>query len=107
MFDQTAAESDVTNAFTWTVEHESFYTKGTDTVGKLTVTPATLTIVTESAEKEYDGKELTADGDIDGFVNNETATFEVTGSQTEVGKSDNTYSLAWNGTAAETGSTTR
>ena len=100
------AESDVDNAFTWTVEHESFYTKGEDTVGKLTVKPATLTIVTESANKEYDGEALTADGSISGFVTptggaQETATFKVTGSQTEVGKSNNTYTLTWDGTAAK------
>ena len=69
--------------------------------GKLTVTPATLTIVTESANKPYDGTALTADGSISGFVNGETATFKVTGSQTPVGKSDNTYSLTWDGTAVE------
>ena len=32
--------------------------------GELTVTPATLTIVTEGATKEYDGTALTADGTI-------------------------------------------
>ena len=69
--------------------------------GKLTITPATLTIVTDSKSKTYDGTALTAPGSIDGFVNGETATFEVTGSQTEVGKSDNTYSLTWDGTAKE------
>ena len=63
------------------------------------ITPAPLTIVTESASKEYDGKALTADGSVDGFVNGETATFKATGSQTNVGESDNTYSLTWDGTA--------
>ena len=96
------AESDVDNAFTWTVENENFYTKGADKVGKLTVNPATLTIKTESAEKEYDGTALTANGTITGFVNNETATFKVTGSQIVVGKSNNTYSLTWDGTAVQT-----
>ena len=69
--------------------------------GKLSVTEATLTIVTQSGEKEYDGTALTAEGSISGFVNNETATFTVTGSQTLVGESDNTYSLVWDGTARE------
>ncbi len=106
-FHTHVAESDVDNAFTWTVENGAFYTKGTDTVGKLTVTPATLTIATESASKEYDGTALTADGSISGFVtptggDQETATFTVTGSQIEVGKSDNTYTLTWDGTAVQT-----
>ena len=83
------AESDVDNAFTWTVANEGFYTKGTDTVGKLSVTPATLTIVTESDSKEYDGDPLTADGSISGFVNGETATFTVTGTITNVGEVPN------------------
>ena len=95
------AEGEVANAFTWTVRNEDFYTKGTDKVGKLSIDPATLTIVTEGATKEYDGTALTADGSIEGFVNNETATFTVTGSQTKVGKSNNTYSLVWDGTAVE------
>ena len=60
-----------------------------------------MTVVTQSGEKPYDGKALTAAGSIEGFVNNETATFEVTGSRTEVGESDNTYSLKWDGTAVE------
>ena len=95
------AESDVTNAFTYTVDHSSQYANQTKTEGKLTVTPAILTIVTESGEKEYDGTPLTADGSISGFANNETATFTVTGSQTEVGTSDNTYTITWDGTAVE------
>ncbi|MBQ6214025.1 MAG: InlB B-repeat-containing protein [Oscillospiraceae bacterium] len=95
------AETTVDNAFTWTVENESYYTKGTDTVGKLSVTPATLTVTTPDAEKEYDGTALTAEGTITGFVNNETATFATTGSQTEVGKSDNTYTLVFDKTAVE------
>ena len=42
------------------------------------------------AEKVYDGNALTAEGSITGFVNGETATFVTTGSQTEVGNSENT-----------------
>ena len=95
------AESDVDNAFSYEVTHSTQYANQAKEEGALTVTPATLTIVTESANKEYDGKALTAGGSIDGFVNNETATFKVTGSQTEVGKSNNTYSLTWDGTAVE------
>ena len=69
--------------------------------GTIKVTPATLTVTTYGAEAEYNGNALTADGAIEGFVNNETATFATTGSQTYVGESDNTYSIAWDGTAKE------
>ena len=63
------------------------------------ITPATLTVTTPSDSKSYDGTPLTAQGTITGFVNGETATFATTGSQTEVGKSDNTYMLAFDQTA--------
>ena len=70
--------------------------------GTIKVTPAALTITTPRAEKVYDGNALTAEGSITGFVNEETATFVTTGSQTEVGNSKNTYTLTWDGTAKET-----
>lgn len=70
--------------------------------GAITINPAVLTVVTESDAKVYDGTALTASGTMDGLVNNETATFEVTGSQTEVGSSTNTYAITWDGTAKET-----
>ena len=76
--------------------------KITKVPGSITITPATLTVTTESAKKVYDGTPLTADGTISGFVNKETATFTTTGSQTEVGNSKNTYSIKWNGTAKST-----
>ncbi|MCR4962969.1 MAG: S-layer homology domain-containing protein [Firmicutes bacterium] len=69
----------------------------------LHITPATLTVTTKSAKQRYTGLPLTAPGAIEGFVSvdgmAETATFIVTGSQTDVGKSDNTYRIIWNGTA--------
>jgi len=65
----------------------------------LQVTPAPLTITTGSDSKTYDGTPLTKDGVMTGLVNGETATFTVTGSQTNAGTSPNTYSLTWNGTA--------
>ena len=70
--------------------------------GTVEITPAALTITTPKAEKVYDGNALTAEGSITGFVNGETATFTTTGSQTEVGNSENTYILTWDGTAKET-----
>ena len=70
--------------------------------GNVEITPATLTVETPSQSKVYDGNALTAEGSITGFVNEETATFTTTGSQTEVGNSENTYTLTWDGTAKET-----
>ncbi len=66
--------------------------------GKLNITPATLTVVTDSAEKTYDGTALTADGELSGLLGEDEVTFEVTGSQTIVGESENTYSITWGNT---------
>ncbi len=69
--------------------------------GKLTVNKVSVTITTGSDSKAYDGTALTKDeASITGLVNNETATVKANGSQTEVGSSDNTYSISW-GTAKE------
>ena len=59
------------------------------------ITPATLTVTTPSTSKVYNGKALTAEGTVSGFVNGETAAFATTGSQTEVGSSTNTYAIDW------------
>lgn len=59
------------------------------------ITPATLTVNTPSDSKVYNGKALKAEGSITGFVNDETADFKTTGSQTKVGSSTNTYSIDW------------
>ena len=69
----------------------------------LRIVPAELTVTTPSASKAFDGTALTkADGaTCEGLVNGETASFEVTGSRTEIGTSDNTYELTWNGTAKQ------
>jgi hypothetical protein len=64
--------------------------------GNLVITPATLVITTGSAEKVYDGQPLTEGTvTIGGLVGGETATVTATGSQTEVGSSANTYTIAW------------
>ena len=65
------------------------------------VTPATLTVTTDSLGKVFDGTALTAGGKVTGFVNNEAATFAVTGGQTEVGSSVNDYSLVFDQTAQQ------
>ena len=68
------------------------YVTGTE---KITINPATLTVKTEGATRAYNGKALKAAGKITGFVNGETAKFTVTGSQTTVGQSTNTYEIDW------------
>ena len=63
--------------------------------GTVQVTPAPLTVVTESAAKIFDGTALTAAGEITGFVNGETAAFATTGTITQPGQVDNTYAIDW------------
>ena len=63
--------------------------------GTIKIIPATLTVKTEGATRAYNGKALKAAGKITGFVNGETAKFTVTGSQTTVGQSKNTYEIDW------------
>ena len=65
------------------------------------ITPREYTVTTDSAEKPYDGTELTAGGRVNNLVDDETVTLKMTGSQTEVGFSNNTYSLTWDGSAKE------
>ncbi len=63
--------------------------------GSIVIDPATLTVTTPSASRVYNGQPLTAEGNITGFVNGETAGFKTTGAQTAVGTSDNTYAIDW------------
>ena len=80
----------------WGTADRSNYEVGED-LGKLTVTPASATVTTGSSEKEYDGSPLTnSEASISGLVNGETATVTATGSITEVGSTENTYSISWN-----------
>jgi len=82
---------------TATAENPNYTTK--TATYTLKVTPAPLSIITGDSSKTYDGTPLTKDGKMTGLVNGETATFTVTGSQTNAGTSTNTYSLTWDGTA--------
>ena len=68
----------------------------------VTITPRTVQVTTPTQFKVYDTTPLTAEGRIEGIVEGETATFTTTGSQTEVGNSENTYTLTWDGTAEKT-----
>ncbi len=101
------ADDLVDNEFTYDLSNPSLSSITVAMKGKLSITPAPLTITTESAEKEYDGTGLTASGSITGFVTptggvQETATFTVMGSQTAIGSSSNSYSLDFDKTARAT-----
>ena len=67
--------------------------------GKLTINPRKVTLTSASDSRKYDGTALT-NGTVtvsgDGFVDGEGATYNVTGSQTEVGKSDNEFTYELN-----------
>ena len=93
-----AAKDDFTNVTSdifVTVEGIGNYT------GSLTqsyqITPKPYTVTTVSGSKVYDGTPLegaSLEGNfVGGLVNDDDATFVVTGTQTEVGASDNTYTL--------------
>ena len=86
-----------------TVEFEASLYGYKSVTGSATVeiTKRQVIITTPTDSKVYEGTPLTAAGTISGFVNDETATFATTGSQTEVGSTANTYSLTWDGTAKE------
>ena len=73
--------------------------------GKLTVTPRKVLMTSGSDEKVYDGTPLTKDEITvtgDGFIEGEGVTYDVTGSQLDVGSSDNTFTYEPNeGTLAD------
>lgn len=78
----------------------------TDTAtATVTISPRPITITTSSASKVYDGTALTSNTYTianQEMVAGETVTITITGSQTSVGSSSNTYSITWNGTAKQT-----
>ena len=91
--------TNVTGTITVTITGIGNYTgKATRTYS---ITPKTYTVTTESDSKVYDGTALTAGGKVSRIVKGETVDFTITGSQTSVGTSDNTYELNWTGTAKE------
>ena len=74
-------------------------TEPRDVVGQATyiITPRDVTLTSGSATKEYDGTALTNDTvTAEGFVNGEGATYNVTGTQTEVGSSENNFTYTLN-----------
>ena len=91
--------TNVTGTITVTITGIGNYTgKATRTYS---ITPKTYTVTTESDSKVYDGTALIAGGKVSGIVKGETVEFRITGSQTNVGTSDNTYELNWTGSAKE------
>ena len=74
--------------------------------GTLTINKRSVTLTSASDEKVYDGTALTNGtvtvGGADGFADGEGAAYDVTGSQTDVGESDNTFTYTLNkGTKAD------
>lgn len=70
-----------------------------EVVGQATyiITPRDVTLTSASAEKEYDGTALTNNTvTAEGFVDGEGATYNVTGTQTEVGSSENNFTYTLN-----------
>ena len=65
--------------------------------GTLVIVPRSVTLTSATATQVYDGKALTAkDVEVtgDGFAEGEGATYNVTGTQTLVGTSDNTFTYS-------------
>ena len=76
------------------------YSFGVITDGKLTVNPRKVTLTSATDDKVYDGTPLTNSTVTvtgDGFADNEGAAYNVTGSQTDAGSSDNTFDYTLNG----------
>ena len=65
------------------------------------ILPREYTVTTNTDSKVYDGNPLTAGGTVNNLVDDETVNLTMTGSQTDVGTSDNTYELDWTGSAKE------
>ena len=105
--EQTDAGSSENKVTSWTIldaggnDVSAWFTNVSVVSGTLTVNPAAITVTTGSASKPYDGTELTSDEvTVEGLVPDETVTVIATGSRTDVGESDNTYTISW-GTAKE------
>ena len=96
---------DTKNAGTVTVTIKGIGNYSGTVTREYAIEKATLTVKTESASRAYNGEALTAGGTISGFVVvdgvAETANLVMTGSQTIVGSSTNTYSIDWTGTASK------
>ncbi|MCR5272619.1 MAG: InlB B-repeat-containing protein [Lachnospiraceae bacterium] len=80
-----------------TIDVTDCYSNITTNAGTLTVTKRDVTLTSEGATKTYDGTALTANGENDvviggdKFVGEEGAEFEITGTLTDAGETDNTF----------------
>ena len=90
---------DVVNVGTVTVTVKGIGNYTGEFTKKYQITPREYTVTTDSANKTYDGNPLTAGGTVNNLVKDETVVFTITGKQTDVGASDNTYELKFEGTA--------
>ena len=89
------------------IHNEQYYVVGYEN-GKLSITKRPVTLTSGSAERVYNGEALTKNevtastGENEGFVKGQGAAYDVTGSQTDVGTSDNTFTYTLNkGTKAD------
>ena len=93
------SEGEVTNTITFKTSDKfnaDNYTI-TKTEGKLKVTPRSVTLTSGSAERVYNGEALTNDTvTAVGFVKGQGAEYNVTGTQTNVGSSDNEFTYELN-----------
>ena len=86
---------DVINAGTVTVTIKGKGNYSQETTVDYQITPRTVKLTSGSDSKTYDGTPLTKhEVKDDGFVKDDGATYEFTGSQTNVGTSDNTFTYA-------------
>ncbi len=95
------ATTNFTDAGTITVEIAGTGNYSGTVTKTYVISPKGYSVTTESASKVYDNTPLTAPGKVEGIVDGETYTLKMTGSRTEVGTSDNTYEILWNGTAKQ------
>ena len=83
------------------IHNEQYYVVGYEN-GKLSITKRPVTLTSGSAERVYNGEALTKNevtastGENEGFVEGQGATYDVTGSQTDVGESKNTFTYTLN-----------
>ncbi|MBQ8130472.1 MAG: MucBP domain-containing protein, partial [Clostridia bacterium] len=105
--------SDLSSLTKVDADEYTIYVKGTNpnyaseatTTAKLTITKRSVTLTSATDSKVYDGQPLTNDEVTvsgDGFANGEGANYDVTGTQTLVGSSKNTFTYTLNeGTKAD------
>ena len=68
----------------------------TENLGTLTITPASLTVATGSAEKVYDGAPLVCEEyTVTGLADGQSVTVTPTASLTDVGTADNLFTVDW------------